>query len=172
VAGLVVEHLGTMTTPTEDDDIAVHLNPVRRERADFIIRAEIKEPGVARDFEQLWARRLAGVRFEICCIPFFVYDLALGDEVETAPHPDYTVQRVVRASGRYTFRAWFGGPGDPGQREEAISALTALASEAEWYSENLLALDAVDGVRAQALADLLAEHESRGALTYETGRTR
>jgi hypothetical protein len=31
----------------------------------------------ARKFEQLFVKQLADDRFEICCIPFFVYDIAL-----------------------------------------------------------------------------------------------
>ncbi len=41
----------------------------------------------------------------------------------------------------------------------------------EWSSRNLLAIDAEDEPSAQALADLLAEREARGALVYETGRS-
>jgi hypothetical protein len=32
--------------------------------------------------EQLWARQVGDRHFELCCIPYFVYDLALGDVVE------------------------------------------------------------------------------------------
>jgi hypothetical protein len=45
-----------------------------------MIGAELAEED--RD-EQLWARQVGDRRFEICCIPFFVYDMALGDVVET-----------------------------------------------------------------------------------------
>ena len=34
-------------------------------------------------FEQLWARQESADLFEICCIPFFVHKLALGDVVRT-----------------------------------------------------------------------------------------
>jgi hypothetical protein len=78
---------------------AVHEGPVWRDRANFIVGAPLSEEGRA---EQLWARQLGGERFEICCIPFFVYDLALGDVVETDAAQN--IVRVVEPSGRFVFR--------------------------------------------------------------------
>jgi hypothetical protein len=89
----------------------VHSDPVWRERADFIIGAPLHEEGRA---EQLWARRLdEPLLFEICCIPFFLYDVALGDVVQTDASSE--LARVVEPSGRFVFRAWFGDPFHPRQ---------------------------------------------------------
>ncbi len=44
--------------------------------------------------------------FTICCIPFFVYDIALGDTVGT--DDSSTVRKVVKRSGRHVARVWFG----------------------------------------------------------------
>ena len=153
-----------------DRDFVVHSSPARRERANFIIRADIREQGSPRSLEQLWARQLDDTRFELCCIPFFVYDLALGDEVETDAER-YVIKRVVKRSGGYTFRAWFGDSDDIDARDEVIAALRGLGLELEWYSENLLAIGAADEQWAQEVADLLLEQEQLGHLTYETGRT-
>jgi hypothetical protein len=153
-----------------EQDFVVHPSPARRDRADFIIRADIREEGSPRRFEQLWARQLDDTHFELCCIPFFVYDLALGDEVETDAE-QYVIERVVKRSGGYTFRAWFGDSGDGDARDEVVEALRGLGSEFEWYSENLLAINASDDQRAQEIADFLLERERLGELTYETGRT-
>jgi hypothetical protein len=76
---------------------AVHSDPVWRERADFIIGAPVPEEGRA---EQLWARRLGEpLLFEICCIPFFLYDVALGDVIQT--DASYELARIVKPSGRF-----------------------------------------------------------------------
>jgi Domain of unknown function (DUF4265) len=152
-----------------DEANVVHLNPVWRERADFVIGADIDDRSSARRFEQLWARQLAATRFELCCIPFFVYDLALGDEVET--DAGYLIQRVVKPSGGYTFRAWFGESSEPRAREEVVDSLRRLGCAMEWYSENLLGVDAPDDQQAQQAADLLQAREDAGHLAYETGRT-
>jgi Domain of unknown function (DUF4265) len=152
-----------------DEDYVAHLSPVWRDRADFVIRADIREEGSPRRFEQLWARQIEEMRFVVCCIPFFVYDLALGDEVET--DSEYVIGRVVRPSGGYTFRAWFGDSSYPAARSEMIDALRDLGYEFEWYSENLLAIHAPDDERARVLAQHLHEREALSHLTYETGRT-
>lgn len=110
-------------------------------------------------------------RFEVCCIPFFIYDLALGDFVETSPRGDrkYVVSKVVQPSGRYVFRVWLGESFQP--RDEIAQGLMSLGSLIEWASSNLLAVDAADQGHAQRVADFLADCESAGHLVYETGRT-
>jgi hypothetical protein len=152
---------------------AVHPEPAWRERADFIIDAKLPK-GRRLQWEQLWARQVGPYRFEVCCIPFFVYDLALGDEVETGEHGDerYVLQQVSRTSGHYTFRVWFGSDHPPSATEEVLNEVERLGCLFEWYSDNLLALDAPTDTLAQALADLLYAREQRGELEYETGRTR
>lgn len=87
----------TMTAPSKE---AVHPDPVWRDRSNFVIGARLPEPGRT---EQLWARQLGDRRFELCCIPFFLYDLALGDVVET--DDNYDVVRVLKPSGRYVYRS-------------------------------------------------------------------
>jgi hypothetical protein len=145
-----------------------HDDPVWRDRSDFIIGIELPEDGV---WEQLWARRLTDDTFEICCIPFFAYDLALGDVVQTASAngKDYAVQRVTRPSGRFVFRVWLGDSSQP--REEVAAQLRAMGGVVEWSSVNLLAVDAADGNHAQTIADWLHERELAGDLVYETGKT-
>ena len=97
------------------NDYVMHENPVWRDRSNFIIDAEIPEEDRPRRFEQLFTRKLAKDLFEICCIPFFLYDVALGDVVRTLLEGDrkYVVDRVVEASGRYVFRVLFSGFSGP-----------------------------------------------------------
>lgn len=152
------------------DDTIVHEHPVWRERANFIIAAKIDPPPAKARWrwEQLWARQVAENRFRLCCIPFFIYDLALDDEVETGE--GYVVKRVTKPSGRYTFRVWFH---NSDVRREVADELERLGCLLEWRSTrgNLLALDAASSILAQAAADFLWHREQLGHLTYETGRT-
>jgi Domain of unknown function (DUF4265) len=150
---------------------AQHLEPVWRDRSNFIIAADISSQGTAASREQLWARQIAEDQFELCCIPFFLYDVALGDivETETTGSRRYLISRVVRPSGRYVFRVWFGESFQP--RDEIAQALEGLGALLEWSSRNLLAVDARDAAHAQVIADFLADRESKGQLVYETGKT-
>lgn len=155
-------------------DTIVHQQPVWRERANFIVAARLEESGPAQRWrwEQLWARQTGENRFEVCCIPFFIYDLNLADEVETnLEGTKYVISKVLKQSGRFTFRAWV-SPG--ASRNLIIEEITALGYllEERWPESRLIAVDAADQEKAQALADLLQDKQHQGLLKYETGRTR
>jgi hypothetical protein len=159
--------------PLTEKDFAVHLNPVWRQRANFIIDANIESGDSPRRYEQLWARKLSENRFEICCVPVFAYDLALSDEVITRTEGErlYVVDKVVKPSGRLAFRVWFGESSKPAVRDEVIERLGTLGALFEWYSQNLLAIDAENQELAQVVADFLKGMEDLQNLKYETGRT-
>ncbi len=143
---------------------ATHGEPVWRDRADFIIAVRLTDSSEV-ETEQLWGRRVDEFLFEICCIPFFAYDLALGDMVET--DDNYLVQRVLKASGRGVFRVWFGDSFHP--RDETADLLVALGATLEWSSPNLLAVDAANERMASEVSRVLFERERLGYLSYETG---
>lgn len=160
--GLVARKMSGVET------FATHEQPIWRERANFIINAAMPEFG---RFEQLWTKQVGENQFEICCIPYFLYDLALGDTVETCPQGErqYVLSRVLQRSGRYVFRAFFERP-QYRYREGTAEAVQALGAQVEWSSPSLLAID-VDGASAQSVADYLQEQEDAGRLVYETGKT-
>lgn len=166
-----------MTANTEDE--YVHSDPVWRDRANFIIAADVGEEGEQSQWEQLWARRVGENRYQLCCIPFFVYDLALGDIVDTETHGErrYVVRTVLEATGHSTFRVWFGNSPDHqhGHREGGIhhrvlEDLTAMGALTEWSSHNLLAVDTAPEI-TQRVADYLGNLEQQGMIEYETGMT-
>lgn len=148
---------------------ARHTEPAWRTRANFVIAADIASSPEKREWEQLWARKLSDTQFEICCIPFFVYDLALGDEVET--DGDHVLCRVVKPSGHFTFRVWFGDSTNPDDRIRVMEVIQREGCEHEWSSENLLAIDAATAEKAQALTDMLVALQEASSVTYEVGRT-
>jgi hypothetical protein len=150
---------------------AQHLEPVWRDRSNFIIAADVSSYSDLVDREQLWARQISDDRFELCCIPFFLYDVALGDVVETSPAGGrrYMLSRVVEPSGRYVFRVSFGESFHP--RQEIADELVAMGALVEWSSLNMFAVDAADAEHAQQIADVLLAHEEAGRLVYETGRS-
>jgi hypothetical protein len=164
----------------DETRIATHSDPVWRDRANFILMARLDDVDEVR-WEQLWARRLAANSFEICCIPFFAYDLALGDEVETGVDGEFewVVQRVVKDAGQYTFRVWFGDvprlSGDLHHHHETyhevLNRLVELGCLSEWSSSNLLAVS-VAADRSRAVADYLWELEQSKGIVYETGRSK
>ena len=154
-----------MTGP--EDVFLTHRQPVWRDRADFVVMAPLPEP---RTYEQLWARQESEDLFEICCIPFFVHNLSLGDVVRTESRAgrSHLVSEVVRPSGRWTFRLWLGESHEDGGQVEA--ELVACGALTEWSSQHLLGIDAKDEAHAQVVADVLAHGERAGRWLYETGR--
>lgn len=150
---------------------AKHLEPIWRDRSNFIIDADIPLEEARPAREQLWVRQVSENQFELCCIPFFLYDVALGDIVETDVDGEraYLMNRVVKPSGRFVFRIWFGGASHiEGDTPGVLHDVGALL---EWSSPNMLAVDARDAAHASTIANLLADRERRGQLIYEMGRT-
>jgi hypothetical protein len=148
----------------------VHLNPIWRYKSDFIIGARHSDSlsnniGVE---EQFWSRKIGDNTFEICCIPFFVYNISLGDIVKT--DSDYWITEVLVRSGHFTFRIWLGDTRDQFTRDQVIQEIIKLGCLFEWYSENLLAIDVPTRILAEQISAYLLKSEQLGLLTYETGQ--
>lgn len=146
-----------------DVDVVQHRDPVWRQKSNFIIGAEITDSSEPAT-EQLWARQIDGVTFELCCIPFLLYNLALGDVVRTgakAGH-EYMVHEVVQASGRAVTRVWFAEA--PELRDEVASSVGRLGALMEWSSTNLLAIDTATPPITHSVRDYLAGLASTGIL--------
>jgi hypothetical protein len=91
-------------------------------------------------FEQFWTRQVSKTRFELSCIPFFTYGIALGDTVEVSSKG--VVRRVTKKSGHKTLRVVV-----VDRREEAIihPTLHEWVKNAgllhEWCSPGYLSVD-------------------------------
>lgn len=149
-----------------------HARPAWRSKADYIIHALVDESSGILRYEQLWTKKLDDNQYLICCIPFFAYDIALGDIVSTYEDPrigrgDILYHRLDR-SGHATFRIWL-------QTEDSQNTiprwLDLHGHSYEWLlpGGRLIAVDTENAARAQSLADFLIEQEELGLLTYETG---
>jgi hypothetical protein len=153
---------------TNEFDVKVHKNPVWRERADHILHGRIEHEGLQEMREQLWVRKIADNRFELCCIPFFLYDLALGDEVETEKG---IIQRVIKPSGHRTFWIWFDKSSGSEVRRTIYEKVTGQGCLAEWYSPGLLAFDAESDELGNSVSALLEDETQQGLLECVPGRT-
>lgn len=145
--------------------IAVHRKPVWLGSSNFVFHAHTGVKDGKNEWEQLWGKAIAPDRVALCCIPFFLYDVALGDEVLLTL--SNVLAEVVRRSGQITFRVWFGGQ-DAIRRQGVVREIEAMKPLMEWSSGNLLALSAPE-IEAQRLAYYLHLREKEGLLRYETG---
>ena len=124
-------------------------------------------------WEGLLAVRLSCNRARVCAVPFWVYDVNLGDEValmesaEGAP----VVTGVVVDGGNYTFRVRFAGAADDDVRwRELMVELEPFDCWFDVRSPAFVAMSA-PAAHARAVADYLDDRERRGELLFETGRS-
>ena len=155
-----------------EKNIKVHLSPLLKGKANFLIHAKCGGEGEEVFWEQIWAKQISESEFEVCCIPFFVYDLSIGDKVETQREGqfDYLIKGVVQCSGHITFRVWFGDSNSPSIRDEVIGEALSRGCLVEWHSANLLGISANSEETARQISGYLLELENAGSLSYETGK--
>ena len=99
--------------------------------------------GVDDDDETLGAVSLGDGRYRIDNVPFFAYNVSLGDVVEATGKRLPRVQRVVEKSGHRTLRAAFSeeeGVEGPTARP-LIEAIERLGCGYEGFAPMLLAID-------------------------------
>jgi hypothetical protein len=153
------------------EDIKKHPKPVWRAKANYTLIMKIDSDDDVLRHEEIWARQVTNELFEICCIPFFIYDIHLGDIVRIRPHGDRNiVEGTMTPSGHHTFRVWF-KTFSVAAREQLLTDLRDLSCEMEWFSDELLAIDAADDLTSLQVVRMLEDLLKQGALDYETGRT-
>jgi len=144
---------------------AQHLNPVWREKSDFIILAFLETKDNHNHWEQMWAKKTGEKTFILCCIPFFTYGLNLGDEV--ACDSNHQIQRVLSGSGNLTYRIWFKDVTDPTTKARVESKTKEVGGVHEWSSENLLAVS-IPGDK-QIMFEQFLSHETSSGIIFEEG---
>jgi hypothetical protein len=124
-----------------------------------------------RTWEQLWCKQTGENTFVVCCVPFCLYDLALGDEVETSPpgFREYEFRRVLRPSGRRVYRVILPSCAPLGSDEDILQYLRENGYLWEHYSWRVIAIDADSCESAARLEAYLSEGELRGRWEYEQG---
>lgn len=150
-----------------NDFIAIHLNAAWRDRANYLLHVKLENPEGKNEWEQLWAKELDQNRYEICCIPFFAYNLALGDIV--CANAQNIIKSVILPSGKVIFRVWFKTQ-DDSKRSEVVRSLPVDGSTFESYSEDLFGIAVDEHDSAQKLVHILWNHEQAGSIVYETGK--
>ncbi len=155
-------------------DYKIHHHPVWRDRADAIVNAVIEHDKPGDMQESLWVRKLADDRYEICCIPFFIHDLALGDEVETALDEagKLLLRTVVGRSGNQTFWLWFNEPYDRELWDKAYERAAGAGCPVEGYHAGLIAFSAASAGQAALVSEALKEEIDKGLLECVSGSTR
>ena len=117
--------------------IVQHDEPIWQERANFILRLEFTYGGEEIG-EQIWTRPLGDGWYELCCIPFYAYGLALGDHLQFGE--DLVFAGTIRPQGRQTVRVF-----QPAGHRKHAEALHRLFDELDVLVEaQSTALHAID----------------------------
>ena len=125
--------------------------------------------------ESLWARAMGGDRYRIENIPFYAYDLNLGDIVEAraaAPDLKPEVARIVERSGHQTLRVFFAEAVADGARLTYLQSLADLQVSFERATGRYVALDLKPGVETERVRARLDRAQEDGILEYETCEAR
>lgn len=125
---------------------AAHANPVRRPRRSVMLRAVVADVGPGENFEQLWSKRVGDDLFEICCVPFFVYDIALGDVARADAESGYVISSVARRSGNGVARVAVVRSEDVEAVHLRLHDLLAQAEYlCEWFAPGYVAINLEPG---------------------------
>ena len=120
----------------------VHEDPVGRAATNYIARADLAPFGLDGQVEQLWLTVVNDGSYQVACIPFSTYGLALGDTVLL--HDDYIIN-VVGTSRHRVLRLLFTPDlplGELQRTAEAIrTEITAAGLLSEWNGDRFVAVD-------------------------------
>lgn len=146
--------------------VITHDFPVWRDRANFIIRLMLNDPDIVQlaEAEQIWARQIEESVFEVCCIPFFAYGIALGDLVQTTS--DYLINEVREKKGHLTYRMLFLDVSKWDAVVENIRNLGCLV-EKRWERSTLVSIDAPNPEIAAILESHLADLQNNEIVKVE-----
>ena len=148
-----------------------HKSPVWGDKSNMLLRMKADMTQPRSPVEEIPARKTPDGLYEICCVPFFVYDLNLGDKVEMRDVDGRNiVSDVVETAGHHTFRVWF-QHNSRAVRDGVEEELRAMGCLIEWFDSHLLALSAPDTPTATRVAAFLEECEAARKCKFETGRT-
>jgi hypothetical protein len=117
--------------------------------------------------ETLPVRSLGDGRYEVCCVPFFVYDVDKGDVVTR--DADSVFQGVSWKSGDVGFR--FRSEADHETIAEVVEVLERAGAIVEFDpSGRVVCVNAADTI-ASTISGMLLSLEEQDVLEYETVRT-
>lgn len=119
-------------------------------------------------YEQLWTRTNDRLAYELCCLPFFTYGIALGDEIAWNDTDRRAV--VTRRSGRRLVRCAFADRKDAAAHHESFhGSVTATGALVEFRGVGLASIDIDSDERLDAVLAVLGPLHESGRAMWEWG---
>ncbi|MGW7529866.1 DUF4265 domain-containing protein [Streptomyces sp. NPDC054783] len=147
----------------------VHEQPVGRAATNYIARADLTPFGLDGQVEQLWLKAVNDGSYEVACIPFSTYGIALGDIVVL--NDDDYVSEVVRNSRHRTLRLLFTPDLLPADLQKAADEIKAeiIAADllSEWNGERFVAVDVPPDIEPSRLFAVMEAAVNAGHAFWE-----
>jgi hypothetical protein len=127
------------------------------------------EPDAPYETETVWARPIGDGLFVIDNVPFFAYDLSLGDKVYARPtgEPVLEYSGVAERGGHSTYRVVLADGGDRTQAEEYWQKLRAIGCDREVATSRLWAFDVPPAADVFDVYHVLEAGEAKGIWEFE-----
>jgi hypothetical protein len=157
-----------MDNSTGTTSYITHDAPVWRPMENgYIAMVDLVPFGFENEQEQVWLRSLGEGEFEVCCIPFRVYGVSLGDRVKLSD--GRFISGVLSRSGRKVFRVFFTDPrppvNAPDSRETLRSVIISGRFLSEWSGDRHVAIDVPESCDPAQLFEAV-EAEIRNGTAY------
>ncbi|MEX5636182.1 DUF4265 domain-containing protein [Parafrankia sp. FMc2] len=122
----------------------IHDRPVVRPDPAYIATVDLAPFGFYGQMEQIWLHPREGERYEVCCLPFRVYGLAMGDIVLLDANAR-TVVSIAEFSGNRSLRIFipYAVPAERfhAAREAVLFAVHDANLMSEWSGERHVAVN-------------------------------
>ncbi|MFF4535538.1 DUF4265 domain-containing protein [Streptomyces aureus] len=142
-----------------------HDDPVHRTASGHLARVDLAPFDLEKSIEQLWLSKAEG-GYEVCCIPFWAYGLALGDVVAVSDNG--YISGIVRKSGRRVLRVLFLEPRPSmDSRVPLRSVLESAGLLSEWNGDRHVAIDVPDESAMRQVYDVLNPEIQNGTAFWE-----
>lgn len=151
-----------MSSTSNSEFIATHVHPAWKGKADYIFRCRIESKNDRDEWEQMWGKVIVEHTYMVCCIPFFIYGLSLGDVVKVNEDGDF---EILEKSSQNTIRIWIDNA-EIATKSDIISKVLNFCDNAEMHSDILFAFS-VCNERYAAMISLLNEEAMQSGIIYE-----
>lgn len=123
------------------------------------------------EYESVWGEKVRGMIYKIDSIPFFTYEVALGDEIAVHRRDsEYRYLESVRSSSNSLLRVVCFK--DTNQAE-IRAALSSIGCDSEWLEQfRIISVNIPDATTIDVVRETLDSFEEQGLLEYEVAIVR
>jgi hypothetical protein len=148
-----------------------HEFPIWKDKADSVVIVKTSESDEQAWEEKLPARKLKDTQnlYEICALPFYTYDVCLGDTVRV--DKDKNILEVVESPMRYGFRVYIKPESPDNTYEKVNEELSKHKCNIEINTPTFFGVDVENEEIASHISGILQNYEDKGVLEYETVRS-